>query len=90
MKKNNQLSIITFNDSQKDAILDEIDNRRRLDIEFDDLYSEAVNTENNRLDDLPFVKNIENVQGDERNTIIFSVGYAKDTDGRLHARFWFS
>jgi superfamily I DNA and/or RNA helicase/very-short-patch-repair endonuclease len=85
--KKQSIGIITFNDSQKDAILDEIENRRRVDIEFDDLYSEAENTENNSLDDIPFVKNIENVQGDERNTIIFSVGYAKDVDGRLHARF---
>ena len=86
-EKKQSIGIITFNDTQKEAILDEIDNRRRLDIEIDNLYSEAENTENNMLDDLPFVKNIENVQGDERNTIIFSVGYAKDSDGRLHARF---
>lgn len=34
-----------------------------------------------------FVKNIENVQGDERDIIIFSVGYAPDTRGRLRAQF---
>ncbi|GAB4403697.1 MAG: hypothetical protein OHK0039_03150 [Bacteroidia bacterium] len=34
-----------------------------------------------------FVKNIENVQGDERDVIIFSIGYAPDDRGRLAARF---
>ncbi|GAB3559486.1 hypothetical protein GCM10027577_52010 [Spirosoma fluminis] len=34
-----------------------------------------------------FVKNIENVQGDERDIIIFSVGYAPDHRGRLSMQF---
>ena len=34
-----------------------------------------------------FVKNIENVQGDERDIIIFSMGYAKDESGIVKRRF---
>lgn len=34
-----------------------------------------------------FVKNIENVQGDERDVIIFSLGYAPDSRGRLAMQF---
>jgi hypothetical protein len=34
-----------------------------------------------------FVKNIENVQGDERDIIIFSMGYAPDEKGRLGMNF---
>ncbi|KAA9349619.1 AAA domain-containing protein [Larkinella humicola] len=34
-----------------------------------------------------FVKNIENVQGDERDVIIFSIGYAPDVGGKLSAQF---
>jgi len=34
-----------------------------------------------------FVKNIENVQGDERDIIIFSIGYAPDPQGKLRAQF---
>ena len=34
-----------------------------------------------------FVKNIETVQGDERDVIILSVGYHKDSNGRLLYRF---
>ena len=34
-----------------------------------------------------FVKNIERVQGDERDAIVLSVGYHKDTNGNLPYRF---
>jgi hypothetical protein len=33
------------------------------------------------------IKNIENVQGDERDIIIFSIGYAKDKTGTLSIHF---
>jgi superfamily I DNA and/or RNA helicase len=33
------------------------------------------------------VKNIENVQGDEKDIIIFSIGYAADKKGKLHLQF---
>lgn len=34
-----------------------------------------------------FVKNIENVQGDERDCIIFSIGYAPDKNGKFSMHF---
>ncbi|PWK23001.1 AAA domain-containing protein [Arcicella aurantiaca] len=34
-----------------------------------------------------FIKNIENVQGDERDFIIFSVGYAPDSKGKMSMQF---
>jgi very-short-patch-repair endonuclease len=34
-----------------------------------------------------FVKNLERVQGDERDAIILSIGYGKNSDGRLLYRF---
>jgi hypothetical protein len=45
--------------------------------------------ENQALLSIPslFVKNIENVQGDERDIVIFSVGYAPDSKGRLAMQF---
>lgn len=81
------IGVITFNESQQMAILDEIDRRRQEDTEFDELFTATENSEGSKLDDKPFVKNIENVQGDERDIIIFSVGYARDADGHLHTRF---
>jgi hypothetical protein len=34
-----------------------------------------------------FIKNLENVQGDERDIIIFSIGYAPADGGRVHSNF---
>jgi very-short-patch-repair endonuclease len=81
------IGVITFNETQQEAILDEIDRRRKDDSEFDEAYTVAENPDDNRLDDRPFVKNIENVQGDERDIIIFSVGYARDPEGHLRSQF---
>ena len=58
--------------------------RRRLDQEsspaleafFDEMAEERA-----------FIKNLERVQGDERDAIILSVGYGKNSDGRLMYRF---
>lgn len=33
------------------------------------------------------MKNLENVQGDERDVIIFSICYARDRDGKLSMNF---
>lgn len=87
LEKKLSIGIITFNDTQKEAILDEIDRKRQTDKIFEKLYLEAEDPQKNSLDDRPFIKNIENVQGDERDIIIFSVGYARDPDGKLHMRF---
>lgn len=40
-----------------------------------------------RADEPFFVKNLERVQGDERDAIILSIGYGKNTAGRLLYRF---
>lgn len=68
------IGVVTFNIAQKQAILDLIDERRAKDAEFAARYDAAVTAE--RLDERPFVKNLENVQGDERDVIVFSPAYA--------------
>ncbi|TNY27180.1 hypothetical protein BV497_04720 [Fulvimonas soli] len=68
------IGIITFNLSQRLAVLDAIDKRRASDGEFAQRYAAAEAHE--QLDDRPFVKNIENVQGDERDVILFTLGHA--------------
>ena len=42
---------------------------------------------NEEADEPFFIKNLENVQGDERDTIIFSIGYAKDSAGVFRMDF---
>ncbi|TDB58658.1 AAA domain-containing protein [Arundinibacter roseus] len=50
------------------------------------LIQDILDQENVQAPEL-FVKNIENVQGDERDVIIFSLGYAPDPNGRLVMQF---
>lgn len=81
------LGIITFNISQKDCIEELLERESQVDIEFGALYrSELERTDGNEYRGI-FVKNIENVQGDERDIIIFSVGYAQNEEGRVVRNF---
>lgn len=86
-KANETIGIITFNINQRDLIDDLIDEECAKDTEF----SVQIRTELARRRDGEdiglFVKNIESVQGDERDVIIFSIGYAKNENGRLVRNF---
>lgn len=86
-KENETIGIITFNTSQRDLIEDLIDKECSQDFDF----AEKVHTEMQRTKDGEdiglFVKNIENVQGDERDIIIFSIGYAKNREGKFIQNF---
>ncbi|SDF35566.1 DUF4011 domain-containing protein [Limimaricola pyoseonensis] len=74
------LGVITFNGEQQALILDLIDAMRRdapeLEWAFDEAREEPV-----------IVKNLENIQGDERDVILFSVTYGPDAEGRLSMNF---
>lgn len=86
-RNNETVGIITFNVSQRDLINDLIDAESVK----DPAFGKAVNDEMNRFDNGEdvglFIKNIESVQGDERDVIMFSIGYAKNKEGRLMQRF---
>ncbi len=51
------------------------------------LVMDAIEKALGTMPETLFVKNIENVQGDERDIIIFSVGYAPDEKGKVSAHF---
>lgn len=78
--KRRSLGVIAFGDRQATAIEDAINQRRIQDPSYESYFSE---------DDVApfFVKNLENVQGDERDTIILSVGYGKGKNGKLSLNF---
>ncbi len=78
------VGIITFNAKQQSKVQDMIDNVAVEDEEFRILYNELLSR---NLDERLFVKNIENVQGDERDIIIFSISYAKNEEGKVYNRF---
>ncbi|HAK68852.1 MAG TPA: HRDC domain protein [Treponema sp.] len=81
------IGIITFNTNQRDLIDDLIDKECLQDEEFDKLIREETVRTKDGEDIGLFVKNIENVQGDERDIIIFSIGYAKNESGKFIQNF---
>ena len=74
------LGVIAFGEVQQQAIETVIRERRLKNPEFEAFFAEDK-------DEAFFVKNLENVQGDERDTIIFSIGYAKDSAGVFRMNF---
>lgn len=77
---NRSLGIVTFSEAQQQAIDATIHQRRLEDTHFEEYFNED-------RDEPFFIKNLETVQGDERDTIIFSIGYAKDSSGIMHMNF---
>jgi very-short-patch-repair endonuclease len=74
------LGVGAFSRSQSDAIRDRVDTHRRAYPELEPFFS--PNAPN------PFfVKNLESIQGDERDVIFISIGYGRDQDGRLTQNF---
>lgn len=74
------LGVVAFSEAQAEAVETALDRRRQGLPELDAFFRE------NRLDGF-FVKNLENVQGDERDVMIFSVGYGRDEVGKLTMNF---
>ncbi|MCB1223624.1 MAG: DNA2/NAM7 family helicase, partial [Mesotoga sp.] len=74
------LGVVAFSEAQQTAILDRIEELRSQDQSVEDFFGE---------DELEpfFVKNLENVQGDERDEMIFSIGYGRDASGKLTMNF---
>ncbi|MCD8079585.1 MAG: AAA domain-containing protein [Bacteroides sp.] len=77
---NRSLGIVTFSEAQQHAIELAIEKRKLANSHYDPFFSEE-------REEPFFIKNLENVQGDERDTIIFSIGYAKDTNGMMYMNF---
>ncbi len=73
------VGVVTFNISQQNLIEDLLLEEFRKDSRFDSW----ANTGEEPL----FVKNLENVQGDERDVILFSVAFGPDKEGRLSLNF---
>lgn len=86
-KFNETIGVVTFNVGQRDTILDKIDEECLKDEEFAILYKNEVVRTKDHEDIGLFVKNIETVQGDERDIIIFSIGYAKNNEGKVVMNF---
>lgn len=74
------LGVATFNMKQKDLIEDEIARLRREDRTCEDFFS-------SNKEEAFFVKNLESIQGDERDVIFISMGYFKNQNNVLPMNF---
>ena len=75
------LLVATFSRAQQVAVWEEVDALAREDATLGALLARADTPE-------PFdVKNLENVQGDERDVVFLSVGYGRDADGNVSMNF---
>ena len=74
------MGIVTFNIKQRDYIQDLIDEECKKNSDFDAWVHRG------EFDEL-FVKNLENVQGDERDVILFSIGFGPDENGKIYYNF---
>jgi len=74
------IGVVTFSQAQQTLIEDLLDQQRIADPSLDRHFAEDA-------EEPVFVKNLENVQGDERDVILFSICYGPDAQGRVAMNF---
>jgi primosomal replication protein N'' len=81
------VGVVTFNRKQADVIEDVLEERA----ESDESFRDALMRERERVEggeDMSFfVKNVENVQGDERDIIVFSTTFGRNEHGTFRKSF---
>jgi very-short-patch-repair endonuclease len=75
------LGVVTFSQAQQMLVEDLLDEARRADPAIEAAFGAAATTEP------VFVKNLENVQGDERDVILFSICYGPDAERRVFENY---
>lgn len=76
------VGIATFNIAQRNLIKSRILERRKFE-KYQEFNDKILELEEEGL----FVKNLENIQGDERDVIILSTTYGVNQDGKFNQRF---
>ncbi|MER7751093.1 DUF4011 domain-containing protein [Kitasatospora sp. NPDC097643] len=79
-RPNRSLGVVALSQSQAEVIREAVDQERRRHPHLDGCFSD------DRLDGF-FIKNLEAVQGDERDVIVMSVGYGPDENGKINQNF---
>ena len=74
------LGVAAFSSSQSNAIEDRLEVLRSQDLSCEGFFA-------SHPDEPFFVKNLENVQGDERDVIFISIGYGRDETGVVRMNF---
>jgi superfamily II DNA or RNA helicase/very-short-patch-repair endonuclease len=80
-RSDKSLGVVAFSKAQEQAIRDALAERRE-----DSPILDAFVSQDDVLDEF-FIKNLEMVQGDERDRMVFSVGYGPAEDGTISTNF---
>ena len=80
VQRRRSVGVVTFNQAQQSLIERLLDARRRALPQLDAALALAS-------DEPLFIKNLENVQGDERDIILFSITYGPDAAGKVSLNF---
>ncbi len=78
------LGVVALSQAQQEAIRDAIERQRKIHPELS-AYEKVL--ENEDANHGFFIKNLESVQGDERDVIILSVGYGRDSNDKIYHNF---
>jgi very-short-patch-repair endonuclease len=79
-RRDRSIGIVTFNTQQQDLIETLLEAERKKSPEIEPYFNASA-------PEPLFVKNLENVQGDERDVMIFSTTFGRDALGRLSMNF---
>lgn len=80
-RSHESIGIVTFNMQQQTLIEDLLEKTRHDNPGLDQFFDSEL------TDEPVFVKNLETVQGDERDVILFSICYGPDANGRVIMNF---
>lgn len=81
------VGVVTFNRKQADLVEDELEKRAEEDANFREAYRQESERVESGEDMGVFVKNVENVQGDERDVIVFSTTFGRNSQGTFRRGF---
>ena len=81
------VGVVTFNRKQADLIQERLEQRAEDDEVFRECYREELERTDRGEDMAVFVKNVENVQGDERDIIVFSTTFGRNGQGTFRRLF---
>ncbi|WP_322048086.1 AAA domain-containing protein [Paraburkholderia sp. J67] len=81
------IGVVTFNRKQADLIEERLELRAETDEAFRTAYREESDRVDSGEDMSVFVKNVENVQGDERDVIVFSTTFGRNGQGAFRRAF---
>lgn len=77
--RDRSIGVVTFSQAQQQLIEDMLEDARAEDRDLDAVWASRPEP--------VFVKNLENVQGDERDVMLFSITYGPDPSGRITMNF---